>query len=342
MPDAATTAVFPRAQIGAGMYESFYLRVTAPNEPLGGWIRYTVHKRPGEQPRGSVWFTLFDARAGAPLMHKHTSDAPRVPAGGWIAIGDSGGGQAPTGHDVEGGSISPGQASGRCGPASWSLRWESDEAELRHLGAPFLYRAPLPRTKLTSPAPCARFNGAIELAGRPAITVDGWRGMVGHNWGAEHAERWIWLHGVDFDGAAEAWLDVALGRVRVGRVLTPWVANGAICLDGTRHRVGGLTARGAHVREDAHGCALELVGERGLALQAQAIVPDHTAAGWRYSDPDGSEHDVVNCSIAELELDVKLPGKGAARVLHSAHGGAYELGMREHDHGVALAPFADG
>src|SRR5580700_5868689 len=153
------------------MYESFYLRVTAPNEPLGGWIRYTVHKRPGEQPRGSVWFTLFDARAGAPLMHKHTSDAPRVPAGGWIAIGDSGGGQAPTGHDVEGGSISPGQASGRCGPASWSLRWESDEAELRHLGAPFLYRAPLPRTKLTSPAPCARFNGAIELAGRPAITV---------------------------------------------------------------------------------------------------------------------------------------------------------------------------
>ncbi|MEA2153725.1 MAG: hypothetical protein QOI18_1958, partial [Solirubrobacteraceae bacterium] len=26
----------------------------------------------------------------------------------------------------------------------------------------------------------------------------------------------------------------------------------------------------------------------------------------------------------------------------SAHGGVYELGMRERDHGVAIAPFADG
>jgi hypothetical protein len=343
MASAQTTAVFPRADSGAGMYESFYLRVVSPHEPLGAWIRHTVHKRPGDPPRGSVWFTLFDATAGAPLMHKCTSDALRDPADGWIAIGDAGGGEAAAlAATGDGAAMAPGRARGRCGPASWDLRWDGDEAELRHLGAPLLYRAPLPRTKLTSPAPCARFTGAIELAGRGAIAMEGWRGMVGHNWGSEHAERWIWLHGVDFDGAAGAWLDVAIGRVRVGRVLTPWVANGAICLDGTRHRVGGLAARGAHVREDAHGCALELAGPRGLALQAQAIVPDGAAAGWRYSDPDGSEHDVVNCSIAELELDVKLPGRGAARVLRSAHGGAYELGMREHDHGVALAPFPDG
>jgi hypothetical protein len=29
-------------------------------------------------------------------------------------------------------------------------------------------------------------------------------------------------------------------------------------------------------------------------------------------------------------------------VLRAAHGGAYELGMREHDHGVPIAPFSDG
>jgi hypothetical protein len=343
MPPTATAAVFPGVEMSAGMYESFYLRLVAPHEPLGAWIRHTVHKRPGEPPRGSVWFTLFDASADAPLMHKHTSDALFAPADGWIAIGDAPGGEASAGAGrVDGASLSPGQAHGRCGPASWNLHWDSDEAELRHLGAPFLYRAPLPRTKLTSPAPCARFQGTIELAGRNAIAVEGWRGMVGHNWGAEHAERWIWLHGVDFDGAPGAWLDVALGRVRVGRALTPWVANGAICLDGERHRLGGLRARGTRVREDAHGCALQVSGGRGLTLQAQAIVPDGTAAGWRYSDPDGGEHDVVNCSIAELELDVKLAGQGTSRVLRSAHGGAYELGMREHDHGVALAPFPDG
>jgi hypothetical protein len=343
MHATATTAVFPRIDTSAGMYESFYLRVVAPHEPLGAWIRHTVHKRPGEPPRGSVWFTLFDASVGAPLMHKCTSDALRVPADGWIAIGDAGGGECAAASDrADGGRMSPSRADGRCGPASWSIEWDSEETELRHLGAPLLYRARLPRTKLTSPAPCARFQGTIEVAGRGAIALDGWHGMIGHNWGAEHAERWIWLHGVDFEGAPGAWLDVALGRVRIGRMLTPWVANGAICLDGTRHLLGGLTARGAHVREDAHGCALQVGGAHGLALQAQAIVPDATAAGWRYSDPDGSEHDVVNCSIAELEIDVKLPGQSAARVLRSAHGGAYELGMREHDHGVALAPFPDG
>jgi hypothetical protein len=338
----ATTAVFPSIDMSAGMYESFYLRVVSPHEPLGAWIRHTVHKRPGEPPRGSVWFTLFDASAGAPLMHKYTSDALRVPRDGWIAIGESEGGEASgASGSADGAWISQSETRGRCGPASWTLRFDSDEAELRHLGATLLYRAPLPRTKLTSPAPCARFQGAIEIAGRGAIGVDGWHGMVGHNWGAEHAERWIWLHGVDFEDAPGTWLDVALGRVRVGRVLTPWVANGAIRLDGTRHRLGGLTAR-AHVREDAHGCALQVGGGSGLELQAQAIVPDATAAGWRYSDPDASEHDVVNCSIAELELDVTLPGETAPRVLRSAHGGAYELGMREHDHGVPLAPFPDG
>jgi hypothetical protein len=29
-------------------------------------------------------------------------------------------------------------------------------------------------------------------------------------------------------------------------------------------------------------------------------------------------------------------------MLASPHGAAYELGMREHDHGVPLAPFDDG
>ena len=60
----------------------------------------------------------------------------------------------------------PGQAEGRCGPVSWSLRWSSQEPQLRHLGREFLYRAPLPRTKLTSPAPRASFDGVLERAQR--------------------------------------------------------------------------------------------------------------------------------------------------------------------------------
>jgi hypothetical protein len=329
------------------MYESFYLRAVAPEEPLGVWVRYTAHKRSGQAPQGSVWCTVFDG-AHRPFQHKLTTDELSVPAGGWIAVGDS--------------LLGPGRAEGFCGEARWALRFASAEPELRHFPRDWLYRTPLPRTKLTSPAPAARFEGVLEVPGGPSphsttvppspslppssprsrtIELDGWRGMVGHNWGAEHAERWIWLHGVGFAEDPSAWLDVALGRVRVAGRLTPWVANGALHLDGTRHRLGGLGARGLLVAERPEHCLLALPGAGGLVVEAHAHAPHEALAGWRYADPDGAGHDVSNCSIAALTLTVRQPGR-PARTLRTAYGAAYELGMRERDHGVPLAPYPDG
>lgn len=330
----STAAMFPKARARSGMYESFYLRAVSPREPVSVWIRHTVQKPPGRRAHGSVWCTVFDAARGAPFMHKLTSDRLLLPPDGWIEVGDAGG---------QGATFGPDGARGACGQADWSLHFDALEPELRHLPREWLYRAPLPRTKLTSPAPSAAFSGGLRLAGRPDVELDGWRGMIGHNWGAEHAERWIWLHGVGFDGSPDAWLDVALGRVKVAGRLTPWVANGALSLDGQRIALGGLGARGLHVLAGPEGGTLRLPGEDGLMLHVRATVPAATAAGWRYNDPDGeSGHDVVNCSIAGLELDLEGGATGVAeRSLRSAHGGVYELGMRERDHGVAIAPFAD-
>jgi hypothetical protein len=323
-----TSAIFPRARRRTGMYESFYLRAVAPQEPVGAWIRYTVDKPPGGDARGSLWCTVFDAARGRPLQKKLTSGELSAPRNGWI--------------DVHGASMSARSAHGSCGEADWSLRFASQEPELRHLPRRWMYRAPLPRTKLTSPAPAARFDGLLRLAGEREIELLDWQGMVGHNWGSEHAERWIWLHGVGFEQAPDAWLDVALGRVMIAGRMTPWIANGALSLEGRRLRIGGLGARGLRVAETAEGCALRLVGEHGLTIKARVDVPAGTAAGWHYSDPDGGPgHDVVNCSIAALELTLAWPGGRAPRTLTSEHGGAYELGMRERDHGVPIAPSAE-
>jgi hypothetical protein len=314
------------------MYESFYLRAVSPSEPVGIWIRNTVHKAPGRAPRGSVWCTVFDARAGRPYMHKLTSDDLSVPEAGWIAVGE---------QDGEGALLGPGRAEGRCGDARWSLSFHSGDAGLEHLPRGWLYGAPLPRTKSTSPHPSALFDGLLEINGRP-IELRSWQGMVGHNWGSEHAERWIWLHGLGFDGEPGAWLDVVLGRVKIAGRLTPWLANGALALDSRRYRLGGLTARGVTVDADAAGAAVSLGGQDGLEVQARVRVPLDAAAGWRYSDPRGGDHDVVNCSVSALELSVRLPGEMARRTLRTAHGAAYEIGMRERDHGVPIAPFSDG
>jgi len=327
------TPQFPHASLDSGIYESFFLRAVSPDEPVGAWIRYTVHKPPKEPAQGSLWLSVFDARAGAPFTEKHTSVELAAPAGGWIEIG-------------EGSRFGPGVAEGVCGPARWSLRFSSDEQELRHFKQALLYRAPLPRTKLTSPAPAASFDGTIELPGR-TLRLNGWRGMVGHNWGSEHAARWIWLHGVGFQEDPTAWLDVALGRVLVAGRLSPWLANGAISLNGRRLHLGGLATRGLRVAESAERCSLSIPGEDGLTLQAHVDTPPGSAARWRYTDPrahnpsqqtgaspsrsaasglPAGEHDVVNCSVAALALNVRLRGE-AARTLHTAHGAAYELGV---------------
>jgi hypothetical protein len=342
----SVTAVFPNARQGAGMYESFYLRAVSPLEPVGAWIRYTVHKRPGAAPRGSLWCTVFDVEQGRPFQDKLSSEEVGVPPGGWISIA--------------GATLTPDAAQGACGEASWSLRFATSEPELRHLPREWMYRAPLPRTKLTSPAPAASFEGRIELSGlahpvahSPAhpltaprtLELSGWRGMVGHNWGAEHAERWIWLHGVGFADDPDAWVDVAIGRVRVGRWLTPWVANGALSLEGRRIPLGGLGRRGLLVAESPERCRLSLPGgdkSGAVSVDIHVQAPREALAGWSYSDPDGSAHDVSNCSVAALSLTLREPGVAAARTLHTAHGAVYELGMREHDHGVPIAPFADG
>lgn len=322
-------AVFPDAPAKAGMYESFYLRAVAPEEPVGVWVRCTVHKRPGERAKGSVWCTAFDARGGRPWMQKLTSDELSAPDDAWIAIDSS--------------RMGDGYAAGECGGARWSLRIEALEPELRHLPSGWMYRAPLPRTKLTSPTPSARLQGMFELPDGRALALEGWRGMVGHNWGAEHAERWIWLHGVGFEEDESAWLDVALGRIVVAGRMTPWVANGAVGLDGERYRIGGLGARGLRVQESTEGCRLSLPGPKGLRIEANVSVPAESGAGWRYADPDGGEHEVANCSVARVELDVAGPRGRGARGLTSQHGGAYELGMRAGEaHDVPIAPFPDG
>lgn len=62
--------------------------------------------------------------------------------------------------------------------------------------------------------------------------------------------------------------------------------------------------------------------------------------GWIYADPDGSEHHTVNCSIADMTLTVERKGRGDV-TLELRGAAAYELGMRERDHGMAIQAFAD-
>ena len=165
----------------AGHYESFYLKLCHPAEPLGAWIRYTVHKRPG------------DAAEGLALVHALRAERPASGEAHRAGPGQRGR------RLVESGG-------GPCGRG----RGERADRRRGRLGAGARGRRgaalpPAARTGCTARgcrgrSCCRRRRPRASQDGCPCdgreIPVDGWRGMVGHNWGAQHAERWIWLHGL--------------------------------------------------------------------------------------------------------------------------------------------------
>ena len=87
-------------------------------------------------------------------------------------------------------------------------------------------------------------------------------------------------------------------------------------------------------------CEFVVPGKNVAVRGAVGSVLENFVA-WVYADPDGGEHNTINCSIADMKLRVERPNE------HHVHlkldgGAAFELGMRETDHGVPLQPYPDG
>ena len=229
-PALRTEARFPGLAAGAGHYESFFLRANRPSGGESVWIRYTIDRPPGADATASLWLTWFDAASPAPLAAK-ASFPPRLvfPPGGYIAIGEA--------------SLTPGHATGSIaregGELGWDLRFDDGANAFDHLSRGWMYSGSFPRTKVRSPYPSSRFSGVLRLGDR-TVDIDGWPGMVGHNWGTEHAERWVWIDATGIDGGT-GFLDLVAGRVRVAGRLLPWIANGVIEFEGKRHRLGGFS-----------------------------------------------------------------------------------------------------
>jgi hypothetical protein len=301
---------WPQERPDRGHYESYFLRAFDPSRPRAVWIRYTVVRPAGGEPAGQLWFTLFDRSAPAPRAMRVDAGAPATGDGAWIRFGDS--------------AFGVGRVHGSAGGTGWSLRFRDGEPTLRHLPERWMYTGRLPRTKLVSVTPSTVFDGALTVDGEE-IAVDGWPGMVGHNWGEEHAARWIWLHGLGFEGAgADTWLDLALGRVRWRRVLTPWIANGVLSVGGRRTRLGGLR-RPASVTESETGCEVRIPGAEAT-LTASISAPPEAVVSWNYAGPRGPDSRVVHCSVADLTLRLERPGE-APLELSAAGRAAYELGQ---------------
>jgi hypothetical protein len=168
--------------------------------------------------------------------------------------------------------------------------------------------------------PSAHFTGEVR-AGDRTLDITGWRGMVGHNWGADHADRWLWLHANGLgDRDPAGWIDLVVVRVKVGPLLTPWLPAGGVMLDGELHRVGAPHARGLRVEVGEERLELAIPRAPGGGLRLEAVSPRRTTVHWDYDSPGGGGRDVRNCTIASASLTlgsdpaVALPERFAVEV----------------------------
>ena len=325
-----SAARFPRVGDNDPHYESFYLKAAHPRGGLAIWIRHTVWKAPGSPPRGSLWFTLFDREAPAPAAVKVTHPAERLEAGdgAYIRIADA--------------ELTTSRAHGRADAgehaAEWELEFEATEEPFPYLPRPWMYERSIPRTKAVALYPVARFSGRVTVDGR-AVELDRWPGMIGHNWGREHAHRASWIQGSNFAEAPEACLDAVFARIRLGPVITPWIGNGCLLLDGRRHRLGGL-GRGASRLDDAPTRARFALRGAEVSVEGEVGAEAGNFVGWTYSNPAGGSHPTLHCSVADMRLTVEPTG-GPARTLTLGAAAAYELQLHETDHGIPIQPYPD-
>ena len=143
-------------------------------------------------------------------------------------------------------------------------------------------------------------TGPLGDGTQAEFELDGWDGMLGHNWGSEHAEQCVWLHLGGLGEDRRAWIDLALARVRIGRLLTPWLASGAVALDGQVRRPG----RRGRVQ-------LLRAGERTIAsvpqsggerLEFELNAPSSATVRWDYAGPGGRDREVEHCSVADASV----------------------------------------
>lgn len=301
--------------MGAAGYESWFVSARDPVSPRALWIRHTRY-HPAEGPESvALWCTVFERDGGRrpgtvkQVLSAFPSDA------------------------VAGPERFRGAAEMGAGAARWDLTVSGGLAPLRPLRPAALYRAPLPRTKLEASVPDGRVAGVVETQGRE-IEVSGWRATVGHNWGTEHADSWVWLHAADFGTAPDVWLELVLARIKVGPARSPWTATGALSVDGERIPLGGL---GRRPRVDARpGQLTASVPSPGAGLRLAVTTADADAVAVPYADPRGGIRAVRHAALAGVELTLQRRGKRELTLASTR--GVYEYGTSQGVPGVELQP----
>jgi hypothetical protein len=315
---ALATPRVPTTPRAAALYESYYLTASDPVSGRAVWLRYTALKRPGSPAYPTVWVTYFDRGAPAPRAWRVTAPEPLAhPGEAWVrsSLGEIG----PAGAR---GAIGEADGAGVLSSVRWELGWRPRAAVLPYLPARWLYDRPVPRSNGAALVPAGTAAGVLTL-GAEEMSLSGWEVMIGHNWGSDHADRWCWIHGSRLGEDAAGWLDLILVRIRLGRMLTPWIAAGALRLNDRQCAPVPLGRVVCERTGEETAVRLRLTRNTRLALTVSA--PRRSTVTWDYAAPAGPGRAVDNCSVADARLELASPAGARSATVTAAvaieHGG---------------------
>jgi len=322
----ALAAVRYRGVEQAGHVESWFLEAGDAEGQRGVLFMWTILSTYGGAALAEAWAVVFE-RDGAHVAVKEsvpferaTFDAQRLAvdvAGCALRTGASRG-------DLETGARR----------VTWDVRYDVLAPPLAHLPASFLYEGRVPPQKLASPHPDVRLRGMVKVGARE-VSVDGWRGVVGHNWGSVHARAWTWAHAAAWDGDDELVFEGVSGRPRVGILSAPPIALFSVRHRGLRYDLNGPRAL-ARSKTEATSRRWRFAGAGPqMALEGELWAETDDFVGLHYANPQGPPVHCLHTKLARGRLTLRVRG-GPPRTFHT-RGAALELGTSDPHHGVGMA-----
>ena len=313
-----------RPDARGGHVESWFLRLNAPDGSRALWVRWTLFVEKHAEPRAECWALAFE-RGRAPRGGKRS-----------FALAHDAIRHDPFELVFDGNRFDGTHAEGSVRTASSEVTFAIDLTPRLAPLSPFpydwMYRTPLPESKLKSPIPDAIARGFYVLDGE-RIDVTGWRAMHGHNWGTRNAYRYAWCHGFGFDDAPDVVFEGFSARLLKGGVELPWLSIGCLFVDDRWLRfdrpaaIRNARADASVMRWNAH------FEHEGTSLDVEAAAPTSETVALFYANPDAAATYCLNSKLASLRMTLREGGRTRT---FSTRMAAFEIGWPSADHGIAM------
>lgn len=317
-----------------GHVESFFLKANDPAQhDRAFWLKFTLLVAPGGgEPRlAEVWGIRFDGTGGAHRAAKAS-----------FAIGDCRLSRDGLGLTLGDNVLEPGRTRGGIGEGSdrieWDLAFEQTGQEvLLSLPNDWMYDAGFPKSKTYTSCPRTPFTGTLTVGGQ-AWAIDGWPGMLGHNWGLFHNPQYHWAQCSMF-GDADSVFEGFSARIPLGPVLSPWLTMATLRHDGQEYLFNRFRrAPGNKVQAGLFAWSF-VSRQRGHQLEWNVSAPVGDFGGLKYLNPDGVLNYCLNSKIADCSLRLSRRQRGSWQEIVSLRGErscAYEILTRDPGHGVRV------